>query len=124
MPIPQDRDIYLLENIFADADPTVAAALMDRIIDGVLSTKTRIVVTSSAACVSAAQRVITLEGGQAVHGGIAAAPHHGQTADPVAGHARPEDERWQVRNARYTIFAELSPPRCHARPPEPVLNDA
>ena len=95
----QDRDIYLLENIFADADPSVAALLMERVIGGALSAKTRVVVSSFAPCVAAAQRVITLEGGQAIHGAGAEAPRHGHAAAPDAGRTRPEDERWQVRHA-------------------------
>jgi len=93
----QDRDIYLLENIFADADPSVAASLMERVIGGVLSAKTRVVVSSFAPCVAAAQRVITLEGGQAIHGAGAEAPRHGLASAADVGRTRPEDERWQVR---------------------------
>ena len=92
----QDRDIYLLENIFADADSSVAAALMDRVIAGVLASKTRVVATSFEPCVSAAQRAITLEGGLAIHRGIVEAPHQGRPRE-VEGHAAlGEDERWQV----------------------------
>ena len=94
----QDRDIYLLENIFADADPSVAALLMERVIGGLLSAKTRVVVSSFAPCVAAAQRVITLEGGQAIHGAGADAQRHGRAAAPDVGRAWREDERWQVRH--------------------------
>ena len=110
---PQDRDIYLLENIFADADPSVAAMLMERVINGVLSTKTRVVVSSFAPCVAAAQRVITLEGGQAIHGAAADAPRHGHSAAPDAGRVRSEDERWQVRPASETQL-QHSRPHCIA----------
>jgi len=72
---------------------------MERVIGGVLSAKTRVVVSSFAPCVAAAQRVITLEGGQAIHGAGAEAPRHGHAAAPDAGRNRPEDERWQVRHA-------------------------
>jgi hypothetical protein len=95
----QDRDIYLLENIFADADSAVAAAMMDRVIAGALASKTRVVVTSFGPCVSAAQRVITLEGGQAIHGGAAEAPRHSRPAVPDGSAALADDERWQVLTA-------------------------
>ena len=81
---------------------------MDRVIGGVLSTKTRVVVTSFAPCVSAAQRVITLQGGQAIHGGFSRALHGGQMAAPDAGRTQGEDERWQVSSSQRSTFAALT----------------
>ena len=95
----QDRDIYLLENIFADADSEVAAAMMDRVIAGALASKTRIVISGFGPCVSAAQRVITLEGGQAIHGGAAEAPRQSRPAAPDGPAVLGDDERWQVLSA-------------------------
>ena len=72
---------------------------MDRVIAGVLSAKTRVVVTSFAPCVAAAQRVITLEGGQAIHGGGAEAARYGHLPAADARSTWAEDERWQVCHA-------------------------
>ena len=111
---PQDRDIYLLENIFADADSTVAAALMDGVIAGVLADKTRVVVTNFGPCVSAAQRLITLEGGHAIHGGAAEGPRQGRPAVPEGSAVPGDDERWQV-----LLTTTISTPR--ADEPSSVL---
>ena len=85
--VAQDRDIYLLDDIFASVDAHVAELLMSRVIMGVLANKTRIVVTGYGPCIALADRAITLRDGRAIH-----EAEHATRAVPTS----------QVRTCTYT----------------------
>ena len=63
----QDRDIYVMDDIFASVDAHVAEWLLQHVLLGALASKTRIIGTNYGPCIAQADRAITLQGGRAVH---------------------------------------------------------
>ena len=63
----QDRDIYLLDDIFASVDAHMRSFLLSHVVLGALANKTRIIATNYGPCMMHADRAISLQSGRAIH---------------------------------------------------------
>jgi ABC-type lipoprotein export system ATPase subunit len=78
--VPQDADVYLLDDVLAAVDSHVSASLVQTVICGpVLGGKTRVVVTHSPACKARADMLIRMYGGKVDYSG----PPEGDTVNVV-----------------------------------------
>lgn len=67
--LPQDKEIYLLDDPLAAVDAHVAAHLFQHCIMGLLKNKTRILCTHHTDFLSAADQVVVMDHGAIVHAG-------------------------------------------------------
>ena len=66
----QDRDIYLMDDVFAAVDPQVAKQLVEGLLNGYLKNKTRILCTHQPVLLQSADWVLNLQDGRIVDQGL------------------------------------------------------
>ena len=91
----QDKDMYLIDDIFSAVDGDVAAHIYRKCILGLLKTKTRVLVTHHTRYIQAADNVLVLRDGQLVHQGP---PGHGPQEDNGHMTTSPMDTNFSMLN--------------------------